>query len=114
MDGSIFLKTDPRLYEDEFPAFDKPSVIGEMCSTKQRDVLPGRCRARYLHESAIGKPCNFDLNIGYHQFEQKDVLENEKLDLLLKWMLIHSEPGSSLEKVLFVIAFFLSSYQVHF
>ncbi|MCP9260901.1 hypothetical protein DINM_004304 [Dirofilaria immitis] len=47
---SFLLKTDPSLYEDAFPTFDKPSVIGEMCVTKQRDVLPGRCRAKYLHE----------------------------------------------------------------
>ncbi|VDK77090.1 unnamed protein product [Litomosoides sigmodontis] len=99
MNGSVLLETEPRLYEDSFPAFDKPSVIGEMCVTKKRDVLPGRCRAKYLHESAIGKRCNFDLNIGYHHFQGKDVLHNEKLDLLLKWILIHSEPGSSLEKV---------------
>ncbi|KAL3997985.1 RAI1 like PD-(D/E)XK nuclease family protein [Acanthocheilonema viteae] len=96
---SMLLKTDPSLYEGTFPAFDKPSVIGEMCVTKQRDVLPGRCRAKYLHEKVIGQRCNFDLNIGYRQFESKDVLHNEKLDVLLKWILIHSEPESSLEKV---------------
>uniref|UniRef100_A0A1I7VMD8 Decapping nuclease n=1 Tax=Loa loa TaxID=7209 RepID=A0A1I7VMD8_LOALO len=96
---SMLLKTDPSLYEGAFPAFDKPSVIGEMCITKQRDILPGRCRAKYLHEKAVGQRCNFDLNIGYHQFEGKDVLHNEKLDMLLKWILMHSEPGSSLDKV---------------
>uniref|UniRef100_A0A1I8EK43 Decapping nuclease n=1 Tax=Wuchereria bancrofti TaxID=6293 RepID=A0A1I8EK43_WUCBA len=93
------LETDPSLYEGAFPSFHKPSVIGEMCVTKQHDVLPGRCRAKYLYEKAIGQRCNFDLNIGYYQFEGKDVLHNEKLDVLLKWILIHSEPGSSLDKV---------------
>ncbi|VIO97350.1 Protein dom-3, putative [Brugia malayi] len=93
------LKTDPSLYEGAFPSFHKPSVIGEMCLTKQHDVLPGRCRAKYLYEKAIGQRCNFDLNIGYYQFEGKDILHNEKLDVLLKWILIHSEPGSSLDKV---------------
>ncbi|KAM3715845.1 Decapping nuclease dom-3 [Dirofilaria immitis] len=96
---SFLLKTDPSLYEDAFPTFDKPSVIGEMCVTKQRDVLPGRCRAKYLHEKAVGQKCNLDLNIGYQQFESKDILYNEKLDVLLKWILIHSESGSSLNKV---------------
>ncbi|CAG9533355.1 unnamed protein product [Cercopithifilaria johnstoni] len=96
---SVLLKTDPSLYEGAFPAFDKPSVVGEMCVTKQRNVLPGRCRAKYLHEKIIGKRCNFDLNIGYRQFQSKDVLHNEKLDMLLKWILIHSESGSSLGKV---------------
>uniref|UniRef100_A0A915PM15 Decapping nuclease n=1 Tax=Setaria digitata TaxID=48799 RepID=A0A915PM15_9BILA len=96
---SLLLKTDPSLYEGTFPPFDRPSVVGEMCVTKQRDILPGRCRAKYLYERAIGQKCNLDLNSGYHQFESKDVMNNEKLDVLLKWILIHSEPGSSLNKV---------------
>uniref|UniRef100_A0A8R1Y0H5 Decapping nuclease n=1 Tax=Onchocerca volvulus TaxID=6282 RepID=A0A8R1Y0H5_ONCVO len=96
---SLLLKTDPSLYEGAFPAFDKPSVIGEMCVTKQRDVLPGRSRAKYLHEKAVGQKCNMDLSIGYQQFEGKDILHNEKLDVLLKWIFIHSEAGSSLNKV---------------
>lgn len=105
---SLLLKTDPSLYEGAFPAFDKPSVIGEMCVTKQRDVLPGRSRAKYLHEKAVGQKCNMDLSIGYQQFEGKDILHNEKLDVLLKWIFIHSEAGSSLNKVP-IIAFLLSS-----
>lgn len=109
---STLLKTDPSFYEGAFPAFDKPSVIGEMCVTKQRNVLLGRCRAKYLYEKVIGQRCNFDLNSGYRQFESKDVLHNEKLDVLLKWILLHSEPGSSLEKVSFIITFLLSSYLI--
>lgn len=98
--ATLFLKTDPLLYGDAFPAFDKPSVVGEMCVTKQRDVLMGRCQAKYLYEKAVGQQCNFDLNIGYDEYENKDVLVNEGLDKLLIWLLKSSEPGLAMNKVL--------------
>lgn len=95
----MLLGTNPADYSGAFPAFDKPAVVGEMCVTKEREVLVGRSRAKYFHNKIIGQKCSLNLNEGYSTFESKDEMDNEKLDVLLKWVLLHSEPGCALSKV---------------
>ncbi|VDN25448.1 unnamed protein product [Gongylonema pulchrum] len=96
----MLMSTNPAEYQGSQTQFYAPVVVGEMCITKRRDVLPGRSRARYLHGQLLldGK-CSLDLNEGYSSFEKKDEMNNEKLDTLLKWIVMHGgEPGCSLVK----------------
>ncbi|VDN06446.1 unnamed protein product [Thelazia callipaeda] len=95
----MFLATDSSLYQDSSPEFEEPTIIGEMFVDKNRDIMLGRSRLRYLYEGIIGKRCMLDLNRGFERFQSYNQLNEEKLDVMLKWILKHSEPGTSLAKV---------------
>lgn len=52
-----------------------------------------------------------DLNEGYEIFDAKIEPSNEKIDILLKWLMLHSLPGDSLKKVLLPARSFTYSIQ---
>lgn len=90
---------------------DQPQYIGEYCVNAQRGIILGRSQARYLCNFRINRECHMDLNEGYEIFDAKIEPSNEKIDILLKWLMLHSLPGDSLKKVLLPARSFTYSIQ---
>ncbi|MFH4980004.1 hypothetical protein AB6A40_006713 [Gnathostoma spinigerum] len=95
------ISIDPSGYKANFPSFEYPKVIGEYSVKRDHSIILGRGQARYLYEEALknGNPCSFDLSQGFDTFDRKDELENEKLDDILNWLLLHAESCNSVRKI---------------
>ena len=87
-------------YSHSFPGYAQPQIVGEYSVDKTRNVIIGRKFLRYLNEKMLDEQdCRFDLSEGYSNFEKKDVLHNEKLDVFLKWIAINAQPKKKLKEV---------------
>ncbi|KAJ1373559.1 hypothetical protein KIN20_035989 [Parelaphostrongylus tenuis] len=101
MDQSVIkVPVDVLSNNQPFPRFPHPEVIGEFKMTRDRRVVPGREGAKYLYDDALadGGAVYFDLNKGFETFE--DLIDDDKMDLLLDWIVSQAPPGASLKEVL--------------
>ncbi|CAJ0595236.1 unnamed protein product [Cylicocyclus nassatus] len=99
MDDSI-LVTIPIRYDDlPHAELGTPQKLGEYSKTRNKPLVPGRKNARYLYEAALDNEAKveFDLNIGFDTFEDK---EEKKLEVLLEWIVSQAPEKDSLKKVL--------------
>uniref|UniRef100_A0AC35TQL2 Decapping nuclease n=1 Tax=Rhabditophanes sp. KR3021 TaxID=114890 RepID=A0AC35TQL2_9BILA len=75
------------------------SFISEFSVLKDRSILYGRSQAKYFDDSCLNGDNHFNLNEGYETFIKKD--SNEKLDILIKWILMQTPSrGLSVKKIL--------------
>ncbi|KJH46395.1 RAI1 like protein [Dictyocaulus viviparus] len=101
MDQSIIrVPVDVKSNNRSFPRFEQPERLGEYTVTRDRCLVPGRENAKYLYEAALtdGVQVDFDLNKGFSTFEEKS--GEEKLDILLDWIISQASRGGPLKKVL--------------
>uniref|UniRef100_F1L7U0 Decapping nuclease n=1 Tax=Ascaris suum TaxID=6253 RepID=F1L7U0_ASCSU len=89
---------------ESFPLYKFPSPIAEYSVTKERNVVPGRAEAKYFYGKILEKDAafHFDLNKGFEIFESKDdLLQDERLDILSKWLISRAAPNVGLSEVCF-------------
>uniref|UniRef100_A0A158PC26 RAI1 domain-containing protein n=1 Tax=Angiostrongylus cantonensis TaxID=6313 RepID=A0A158PC26_ANGCA len=101
MDQSVIrVPVDVSSNYQPFPRFWHPETIGEYTVTRERRLVPGREDAKYLYEAALadGGAVNLDLNEGFSTFEDKG--GDERLDVLLDWIVSQAPRGGHLKKVL--------------
>ncbi|KAJ1368593.1 hypothetical protein KIN20_029756 [Parelaphostrongylus tenuis] len=101
MDQSIIrIPVDVSSNNQPFPRFGHPEAMGEYTVTRERLLVLGREDAKYLYEAALadGGVVNFDLNKGFKTFEDKG--DDERLDVLLDWIVSQAPRGGPLKKVL--------------
>ena len=96
---ALLMHVDSSEHSGEFPAFEKPCLVGEMYVERDKSICIGRSKARYLVDRFVGNGCHMDLNMGYSTFENKDALSVDGLLPILKWIETNSQPGSVLKKV---------------
>ncbi|VDK81665.1 unnamed protein product, partial [Cylicostephanus goldi] len=101
MDQSVLtISVEARANDLPFPRFGQPQRLGEYTVTRDRQLVPGREDAKYLYELALadGGRVRFDLNQGFDTFEEKE--GDERLDVLLDWVVSQAPRGGPLKKVL--------------
>uniref|UniRef100_A0A915ACN0 Decapping nuclease n=1 Tax=Parascaris univalens TaxID=6257 RepID=A0A915ACN0_PARUN len=89
---------------ESFPSYKLPSPIAEYSVTKERNVVPGRAEAKYFYGKVLDKDAafHFDLSEGFENFESKDdLLQDERLDILSKWLISRAAPNVGLSEVCF-------------
>ncbi|VDM63933.1 unnamed protein product [Angiostrongylus costaricensis] len=93
------------LLHNRFRSKFRHSIVGEKLTldfyvTRDRRLVPGREDAKYLYEAALadGGAVNLDLNKGFSTFEEKS--GDERLDVLLDWIVSQAPRGGHLKKVL--------------
>ncbi|VDM71639.1 unnamed protein product [Strongylus vulgaris] len=120
MDQSVLtVSVDPKVNDLPFPRFGQPQRLGEYTVTRDRCLVPGREDAKYLYEAALadGGRVKFDLNKGFDSFEEKVIFQgiescsssvddflflqegDERLDILLDWVMSQAPRGGPLKKV---------------
>lgn len=94
------MSVDVESNDRPFPRFGQPQRLGEYTVTRDRCVVSGREDAKYLYEAALadGGRVRFDLNQGFNTFEEKN--GDERLDVLLDWIVSQAPRGGPLKKVL--------------
>lgn len=95
-----FLEVSVEKYQNkEFPEYRRPTIIGEYSVTKDKELSDGRKLLRYLNEKMTRRQCQLDLSQGYSTFLSKDEFEMEKLDVLLKWVVMKSQQDEMTKEV---------------
>ncbi|CAJ0595237.1 unnamed protein product [Cylicocyclus nassatus] len=101
MDQSVLtISVETKANDLPFPRFGQPQRLGEYTVTRDRQLVPGREDAKYLYEAALadGGRVRLDLNQGFDTFEEKE--GDERLDILLEWVVSQAPRGGPLKKVL--------------
>ena len=84
-------------FDRKFPSFRLPSEVGSFSLDPQRVFVPDRSQLRYFcppdgypHRVALA----WDLRHGYRHFIRRDDSVKEKLDDLLRWILLNPQQFS--------------------
>ncbi|KAI6239158.1 Decapping nuclease [Aphelenchoides fujianensis] len=84
---------------NKFPPIAKPAFIGDFGTQySPYRIVPGRSKLRYFYEKALKEDIKRDLKDGFYLFITKPEVD-EKLDGLLNYILLMSEPKSNLRKI---------------
>jgi len=89
--SSIF-KTKENASGGQFPAYSKPRVIGYYSVDYDRKYCGDLSQLKYVHLPADYN-VKFDLDRGRTLAQKKDDSYDEKIDHILRWMLLNSNGG---------------------
>ncbi len=90
IERSIFKVHPLDRFDNVFPFFRKPSEIGGFSCDENRRFLNNRDNLRE-YKPAGSAELDYDLRVGYQNFQARDETVPERLDHLLKWVALHPE-----------------------